>query len=342
VSNQENWQSIYKDARNALKSGKTSEARRLARRVVSLAPEQEASWLLLAASTKAPASIGYLKQALKINPSSQGAKQGLRWARKQKAQDRVLQKSSSPQGDQSGSLVLPQANNLMLIAAAVLAVSFAVLAWFRPPAVDKGLKALGGAAAQQVNGLFATQTSDPTSTSVASSTASPTPSASPSQTSSPSPTATATSVPATNSPVATNGPEADEAKKKFKAEIPSYVGEEERWIDINLSTQTLTAFEGDQVMRNFTVSTGRGASPTVVGEFRVWVKVRIQDMSGPGYYLRDVPYVMYFFEDYGIHGTYWHDNFGTPMSAGCVNMTIDDSNWMYQFASVGTLVKVHY
>lgn len=342
MSSRENWQNIYKKARNSLKQGKPAEARRLARQVVSLAPEQEAPWLLLAATAKPRASIGYLKQALALNPNSRRAKQGLRWARKQIKQNPEMAISSSANRNQVGSLAMPQTSNYIFLAAAALAISFALLAWLRPPTVDKGLKMLGGAAAQQVNALFATQTSSPTSTPIASATATSSPTASPTETSSPTATATATPVTPTNTAVATNGPEADEAQKKFKAEIPSYVGDEERWIDINLSTQTLTAFEGNQVMRNFTVSTGRGATPTVVGEFRVWVKVRIQDMSGPGYYLSDVPYVMYFFEDYGIHGTYWHSNFGTPMSAGCVNMTIDDSNWMYQFASVGTLVKVHY
>jgi lipoprotein-anchoring transpeptidase ErfK/SrfK len=93
---------------------------------------------------------------------------------------------------------------------------------------------------------------------------------------------------------------------------------------------------------SYTVSTGVSRTPTVVGEFRIWVKVTIQAMSGPGYYLPNVPWVMYFYEDYGIHGTYWHDNFGTPMSAGCVNMTIDDAKTMFEFAEVGTIVKVHY
>ena len=79
-----------------------------------------------------------------------------------------------------------------------------------------------------------------------------------------------------------------------------------------------------------------------VSEFQIWNKTRIQDMSGPGYYLPDVPYVMYFYKDYGIHGTYWHNNFGTPMSHGCVNLTIPDSEWLFNWAYVGMTVKVHY
>jgi lipoprotein-anchoring transpeptidase ErfK/SrfK len=50
---------------------------------------------------------------------------------------------------------------------------------------------------------------------------------------------------------------------------------------------------------------------------------------------------MYFYKSYGIHGTYWHHNFGHPMSHGCVNMYTPDAEWMYYWASVGTLVNIH-
>jgi lipoprotein-anchoring transpeptidase ErfK/SrfK len=65
-------------------------------------------------------------------------------------------------------------------------------------------------------------------------------------------------------------------------------------------------------------------------------------MAGPGYYLPDVPYTMYFYEGYGIHGTYWHNNFGTPMSHGCVNMVTEEAGWVFGFSEVGTWVIIHY
>ncbi len=114
------------------------------------------------------------------------------------------------------------------------------------------------------------------------------------------------------------------------------------WIDVDLSQQRLYAYEGDTLVNSFIVSTGTWQTPTVTGEFKVWIKLRSSDMSGPGYYLPDVPFVMYFYKDYGIHGTYWHNNFGTPMSHGCVNLTIADAEWIYNFSSVGTVVNVHY
>jgi len=115
-----------------------------------------------------------------------------------------------------------------------------------------------------------------------------------------------------------------------------------RWIDVNLSTQTLTAYEGSVPAFSAVVSTGLPSTPTVVGQFRIWIKLRYDDMSGPGYSLRDVPYVMYFYRGYGLHGTYWHNNFGTPMSHGCVNLRNSDAGWLFNWASVGTLVVTHY
>jgi hypothetical protein len=73
------------------------------------------------------------------------------------------------------------------------------------------------------------------------------------------------------------------------------------WLDIDLSQQRLHAYAGDTLVNSFIVSTGTWQTPTVVGSFKVWVKLRASDMSGPGYYLPDVPYVMFFYKDYGIH-----------------------------------------
>jgi len=128
----------------------------------------------------------------------------------------------------------------------------------------------------------------------------------------------------------------DSVQAQYSAE-----GRNERWIDVNLSEQRVYAYEGDTVVNSFLASTGVAETPTVTGTYKIWIKVRIQDMYGPGYYLPDVPYVMYFYEDYGLHGTYWHNNFGTPMSRGCVNLTVDDAAWLFDWASVGTVVNVH-
>jgi lipoprotein-anchoring transpeptidase ErfK/SrfK len=114
------------------------------------------------------------------------------------------------------------------------------------------------------------------------------------------------------------------------------------WIDINLSTQQLFAYEGDVIVRTFIVSTGVSSTPTVTGKYKIYARFLYADMHGPGYFLPDVPYTMYFYKSYGIHGTYWHNNFGTPMSHGCVNMSIPDSGWLYNWSTFGTVVNVHY
>jgi len=63
-------------------------------------------------------------------------------------------------------------------------------------------------------------------------------------------------------------------------------------------------------------------------------------MSGPGYNLPNVQFVAYFYRDYAMHGTYWHDNFGHPMSHGCVNLRNIDAEWLYGWAPIGTPVLV--
>jgi len=93
-------------------------------------------------------------------------------------------------------------------------------------------------------------------------------------------------------------------------------------------------------VRSVTVSTGLPGTPTVEGEFRIYQKLLSQTMSGPGYYLPGVPYVMYFHQGYGLHGTYWHSNFGQPMSHGCVNLPTQEAKWFFYWAEVGTPVLV--
>jgi lipoprotein-anchoring transpeptidase ErfK/SrfK len=127
------------------------------------------------------------------------------------------------------------------------------------------------------------------------------------------------------------------------ASAPEYAsGNGERWIDVDLTNQSVYAYEGDVVVNSFIVSTGTWLTPTVTGQYKIYVKIRSGSMHGPGYFLPDVPYIMYFYKGYGLHGTYWHNNFGTPMSHGCVNLRTDEAAWLFNWASVGTVVNVHY
>jgi len=119
-------------------------------------------------------------------------------------------------------------------------------------------------------------------------------------------------------------------------------GHRGRWIDVNLSTQRLTAYEGNTPLLLTLISTGLPYTPTPTGQYRIYVMYVSTLMSGPGYYLPNVPYTMYFYRGYGLHGTYWHNNFGHPMSHGCVNLPTPEAQWIYNWAPIGTLVKIHY
>lgn len=122
-------------------------------------------------------------------------------------------------------------------------------------------------------------------------------------------------------------------KEEAKNNLAQVLGEVsgEKWIEVDLSEQKLIAWEGGQKFLETAVSTGLPWWPTPTGEFRIWTKFRYSGMeggSGKYYYnLPNVPYVMFFENDkvpgwkgYGLHGTYWHNDFGTPRSHGCVNL----------------------
>jgi LysM repeat protein len=115
-----------------------------------------------------------------------------------------------------------------------------------------------------------------------------------------------------------------------------------RMIEINLTYQTLTAWQGDVAILTTYVSTGKASTPTVPGQFSVYNKLDSQHMYGADYDLPGVPWVMYYYRDFAIHGAYWHNAFGVPTSHGCTNMTIDEAEALYAWADVGTDVWVHY
>jgi LysM repeat protein len=115
-----------------------------------------------------------------------------------------------------------------------------------------------------------------------------------------------------------------------------------KWIDVDLSSQRVRAYRGNSVVRGMVVSTGIARYPTPTGRFRIYAKYPSVTMSGPGYYLPGVPHTMFFYRGYALHGTYWHNNFGRPMSHGCINLTRSDAAWLYAWAPVGTQVVIHW
>lgn len=124
------------------------------------------------------------------------------------------------------------------------------------------------------------------------------------------------------------------------AEAPPAPTNEGKSIVVSISNQRIYAYENGTLVHSHITSTGLPETPTVLGDYSIYVKYDADDMSGPDYFLPQVPWTMYFYQGYAIHGTYWHNSFGRPMSHGCVNLPVDEARWFYDFASVGTPVRV--
>jgi lipoprotein-anchoring transpeptidase ErfK/SrfK len=109
---------------------------------------------------------------------------------------------------------------------------------------------------------------------------------------------------------------------------------------ISTQNQRIYAYENGQLVRSHLVSTGTSATPTVLGDYRIQYKFEADDMQGADYFLPQVPWTMYFYQGYAIHGTYWHNSFGRPMSHGCVNLPVDEAKWFFDWADMGTPIRV--
>jgi lipoprotein-anchoring transpeptidase ErfK/SrfK len=412
-------QKSIQNAREALRNGDRSAARRWAEQAAKLAPQLEDPWLILAAVASPRASVSFIERALQINPNSPRARKGMQWAlvrlqegpsaqktqvvTAKQAQSAARSVSEGVVQSSSKGAVLPASRvqaqvstskgpakkaaskkpartfilPVMLLALGCIAVIFAAWTASANPALASILSGVSQPQIESHPKMWAqveiakpphasetvaqvadlAPTLSPPTPTVALPTPEPTevptlapasPTPEPELETQPTPAPEATVTPSgalvmdivVETAIPTSQPADDNAAPTARPQPP--VGNGERWIEVNLSEQRLYAWEGDVLLDSFLVSTGTWATPTVTGTFSIWNKTPIQAMSGPGYYLPNVPYVMYFYKDYGIHGTYWHNNFGTPMSHGCVNMTIPDAEWLYNWASYGTVVKVHY
>lgn len=113
-------------------------------------------------------------------------------------------------------------------------------------------------------------------------------------------------------------------------------GVQGRWVAIDLFEQSLVAYEDDQPVFATLISTGLPGTETNEGVFEVWARLDRDGMSGAtgapnAYALQSVPWVMYFDNSISLHGTYWHDLFGYRRSRGCVNLSISDARWVYDW-----------
>ena len=112
---------------------------------------------------------------------------------------------------------------------------------------------------------------------------------------------------------------------------------EEKWIEVSLEEQKTRAWEGSKIVLEFPISSGKWA-PTPKGTYYIWYKTKSQKMEGGSknlgtyYYLPNVPHNMFFHKGYALHGAYWHNNFGQPMSHGCVNEPLANAAEIFNWA----------
>ena len=104
------------------------------------------------------------------------------------------------------------------------------------------------------------------------------------------------------------------------------------WVHVDLGEQVLTAYEGDRWVFATLISSGRSSKPTLPGTFRVQQKVAHTAMSRSKYFVDEVPFILYFDKSQAFHGAFWHDSFGQPISHGCVNLSISDALWLFDWA----------
>lgn len=315
---------------DAARAGQRSRARRYYAAVLESTPAHAEAWLERSAVVDDPReAMAHLARVLELDPGNERARQALREARRRAGnlppyRSVLRTPHSASRAPVPGPLVAmpdsqsaPSASRVWLLVGAVLVVFLlaGMMVWTDAPRVV--LAALLPTA---------TPTATPTFTPTPTPTATLTPTATPTHTPTPTPTLTPTVTP-TSTPTPTK--------------VPPDKSQTEKWIEIDLSQQRLYAHKGQTTVFQAVVSTGTRRYPTVLGRFRIYAKYRATHMSGPGYSLPNVPWTMYFYRGYAIHGTYWHNNFGTPMSHGCVNMRTSEAKWLYQWAPKGTLVVVH-
>lgn len=123
----------------------------------------------------------------------------------------------------------------------------------------------------------------------------------------------------------------------------------DKWFVADVTNKRMYAYEGTNLVRSFLISAGAPATPTVIGTYKIYSKFASQDMRGNNadgsrYFQPAVPYVNYFYGGYAIHGNYWRpaSYFGNINSShGCIGINVADAEWIYNWASIGTVVITH-
>ena len=330
-------------AKQAILQGDLLQAKSIAEQVLAEDANNVDALLILAGVSAPEESLGYLTRVLDLDPQNATAREAMHWVSQQlresslaRWQPEAAAQTAMPEIEATSltrhklNLLIP----LIIVVVCMLVIQLHTMGVFLSPVAQAGRQFDRYDPAGLVKpSLMPTNTPTPTVTPTPTLTTTSTPT----QTQTPTPTPTSTYTP-TDVPQVTVTYVAE--KVNPPEDPPDLSGT--KWIDVNLSQQMLYAYVDDTVVASFLVSTGLPDTPTVTGTYYVYVKYLYADMRGPDYYLPDVPYTMYFYNDYGIHGTYWHNNFGQPMSHGCINMETSDAEWLYYWSYVGIMVYIHY
>lgn len=308
---------LVERGRAALAKGQRERALRLYAAAAEVSAEEPSVWLALAEITEDPRDrLTHLARALSLDPDNIAAREALRRARREIA---AQWHQVPPPPPEMPSSATSEARASRWFGILLVSLLFLI-------GLGLGALLLRDDVTTLVLALLP-PTSTPTITPTSTCTVTPTNTATPTYTATPTHTATPTYTPTstfTLTPTSTPTP--------TYTPTPTATPTPERWIDVNLTTQTLIAYEGDTPVLQTLISSGNVLNPTVEGTFFIYLKLTKQTMSGPDYETPDVPYVMYFHNAYSLHGAYWHNEFGRPRSHGCVNVPVETAKWLFYWS----------
>jgi len=346
-----------RNASEAMQRGDKRAARYWAQAAASAAPQREEPWLILAAVSRPEASVEYIKQALLANPGSERAMQGLRWAQarlaaqpvKVKAQNSVVTLAKTqpvhPAHPPSAAKSAPRKTSgirgrvAWFALATLLCVGLAWAAW--PARISSALGLIHNESASTLDegpSWSLAAIVKPTQTAI--------PTASPSPTSTWPPTSTPlpTDIP-TPTPLPTDSPASYPGVQPQPA--PAADG---KYILVSISEQHLYAYQDNELVYSAVASTGMN-NGTRVGVFHVLDK--IPNAYGATWNIWMPNWLGIYYSgslENGIHALpilsngvrLWAGYLGTPISFGCVVLGIEDAQWIYDWAEVGTPVEIRY
>jgi hypothetical protein len=144
-----------------------------------------------------------------------------------------------------------------------------------------------------------------------------------------------------NNPDSDNDSYTDGEEVKFSYD-PNKAGDDklEKSIVVVLADQSLSYKLGDYIVNSFKISGGVPKTPTPPGEYSILKKIPVVNYIGADYSYKNTRWNLMFRKSYYIHGAYWHNNFGQPMSHGCVNVAYANVEGLYNWAEVGTRLTI--